>query len=165
MKSRKTIVFIIATLVLAGGLLCYVNYRNRINGNQPYEPSYPAPDPHQGTFVSDHGTMEFNGDGKTVKLDFDSYLSGLTGLPEGPQQGTYVFLSGDLPPNGSVEVRYDTAHELKLTVGENNTVIELGIVNNDGKTTTSGVGTVTEDRIPLVFTGNGEFISVVFTKK
>ena len=165
MKNRKIIVFIFAALLLAGGLLWYMNYRNRGNGNQPYEPSYPAPDPHQGTFVCDHGTMEFNGDGKTVKIDFDSYLSELTGFPQGPQQGTYVFLSGDLPPHGSVDVRYDTAHELKLTVGEINTVIELGIVNSDGKTTSSGVGTVTEDRIPLVFVGNGEFISVVFTKK
>ena len=69
---------------------------------------------HDGVFVSDHGTMTFNGDGKTVKVDIDDELAQLMGLSTGSFEGTYVFLSGYLPPVGSVDVRYDVAHELEF---------------------------------------------------
>ena len=88
------------------------------NGNRPYEPDTPAPAPHEGTFVSDHGTMTFNGDGKTVVLDLDEDLAGRLGLPAGQQQAAYEFRSGNLPPHGYVDVRYDVAMTFWLTVGE-----------------------------------------------
>ena len=88
------------------------------NGNMPYEPDTPAPAPHEGVFVSDHGTMTFNGDGESVLLDFDEALAGRLGLPAGAQAAAYEFRSGNLPPHGYVPVRYDTAMTFWLTVGE-----------------------------------------------
>ena len=86
--------------------------------NRPYEPDTPAPSPHDGVFVSDHGTMTFNGDGETVLLDFDGDLAGWLGLPAGERAAAYEFRSGDLPPHGYVPVRYDTAMTFWITVGE-----------------------------------------------
>ncbi len=133
-------------------------------GNRPYEPDTPAPAPHSGTFTSDHGSLRFDGDGKTVEYDFDAELSALTGLPEGKHEGTYAFLSGDLPPNGSVPVRYDTAHELRIAAGEDTAVIPLGLAAEDGKSAAVGVNVVTPERIPLLFTAEGGSFSVVFVK-
>ena len=102
MKKR---VLILAALLLLCGCLC-----GCVHENKPYDPGTPEPDPHDGLFASEHGSLRFNGDGKTVVIDFDEYLAGLTGLPAGEAEGSCVFLSGDLPPHGSVEVRYDTAY-------------------------------------------------------
>ena len=132
--------------------------------NFPYEPDTPAPAPHDGVFVSEHGTMRFGGDGERVTVDFDEELAAWCGLPEGEQEGTYVFLSGDLPPHGSMPVRYDVAHELELTVGGQRAVIQLGIAAEDGRTATSGLDMVTPERIPLLFSGE-HFFSVVFQKE
>ncbi len=130
--------------------------------NYPYEPDTPAPAPHDGLFVSEHGSMRFNGDNQTVMIDFDKDLSKLTGLPEGEQTGTYVFLGGNLPPNGSFPVRYDIAHDMQHTVGEKTAVIDRGLASADGKTGQAGVNIVTPERIPMLFSGEGGFYSVVF---
>ena len=61
-----------------------------------------------------------------------SELAKLTGLPQGEHKATYVFLSGELPPNGSVPVRYDVAHELRISVGMRSAVIEMGLAAADG---------------------------------
>ncbi len=132
--------------------------------NIPYEPNTPAPAPHNGVFVSEHGKIEFGGDGETLRYDLDEELSGWIGLPAGEQEGTYVFLSGDLPPHGSMPVRYDTAHEIQITVNGQSATIQLGIAAEDGRTASSGVGTVTTTRIPMLFHDN-EFFSVVFRKE
>ena len=132
--------------------------------NIPYEPDTPAPSPHEGVFVSEHGTMRFQGDGEHVTVAFDEELAGWCGLPAGEQEGTYRFLSGNLPPHGSMPIRYDVAHELEITVGGQGAVIQLGIAAEDGKTASSGVDTVTPERIPLLFSGDG-FFSVVFLKE
>lgn len=131
-------------------------------GNMPYEPDTPAPAAHDGLFVSEHGSMRFSGDGTGVELDFDAELAGLTGLPEGKQTGSYVFLSGDLPPHGSMPVRYDTAHELQIDAGGVSAVIDMGIASADGKTAESGVNTVTPERIPMLFHGDSGFFDVTF---
>ena len=70
-----------------------------------------------------------------------------------------------LPPHGSVSVRYDTAHEMKLTVGGKSVVLKLGVPSADGKSFQVGIDTVTPERIPLVFTGEEGKISVLFEKK
>ncbi|MBR5754491.1 MAG: hypothetical protein IKX97_01530, partial [Erysipelotrichaceae bacterium] len=107
-KSLRIMLAVLAVLALVFGAVCYTRYRQQVKlDNYPYEPDTPAPDPHTGTFVSEYGTMTFNGDGKTVVLDIDGELAGLAGLPEGKNEGTYIFLSGDLPPHGSMEIRYD----------------------------------------------------------
>ncbi len=162
MSSRKVIAVVLAFLLTATFMMgCGVGAGSP---NMPYEPDTPAPDPHNGVFVSDHGTMEFNGDGKTVIADFDSELAGLLGLPEGKQELTYVFLSGDLPPGGSVEVRYDVAHELRLSGADTSVVVDMAIVSEDGSTATMGIDTVTPERIPMFFRVDGERKNVIFTR-
>ena len=139
---------------------------NPVSGqdNYPYEPDTPAPSAHEGSFVSDHGTMVFNGDGESVMIDFDRELAELTGLAEGTWKGTYAFLSGDLPPHGSFPVRYDIAHEMRITVGEQSAVIDMGIASEDGSTGQVGVNVVTPERIPMLFSGDG-FFNVEFRKE
>ena len=133
--------------------------------NMPYEPDTPAPPEHNGTFVSEHGTMTFNGDGQSVKVDFDDYLTELIGLSESSFDGEYAFLSGYLPPAGSVEVRYDVAHELELRNGEERFVVQVGMASEDGSTATVGTGMVTQERIPLLFEIDDKNVTVVFEKK
>ena len=89
----------------------------------------------------------------------------LTGLSEGKQTGSYVFLSGDLPPHGSMPVRYDTAHELQINVGDQSAVIDMGIAAEDGKTAQSGVNTVTPVRIPMLFREADRFFDVTFLRE
>ena len=146
--ARGLLLLLSAALLFCGG--CGTAGEPELD-NYPYEPDTPAPAAHDGVFVSEHGSMRFNGDGESVVIDFDPYLAELTGLPEGEQEGTYVFLSGDLPPFGSMPVRYDTAHEFALTVGEASVVIDAGIASEDGRTAQVGVDVVTPERIPLLF--------------
>ena len=135
------------------------------NGNKPYEPDIPVPAPHNGVFSSNHGSLRFNGDGESVTMDLDAYLAGLTGLPEGEHSGTYAFLSGELPPNGSVPVRYDAAHELRITTEGRSAVIEMGVAAEDGSSAQAGVGTVTPERIPMLFWEDGKCFDILFCKE
>ena len=140
-----------AVLLCAGILLCAAGCGGpgHLHINQPYEPDTPAPSPHDGVFVSAHGTMTFNGDGETVLLDFDEDLAQRVGLPAGEQKAVYTFCSGNLPPHGYVPVRYDAAMTLWFTVGEGDgavtVMIEVGKVV-DGKFYT-GVECTEADRI------------------
>lgn len=134
--------------------------------NYPYEPDTPEPDPHDGLFTSEHGTLLFNGDGETVEMDIDDELSGLIGLPAGRYKAEYCFLTGELPPHGSMPTRYDVAHELSLSADGKTVVVEVGIASEDGSTATVGTNMVTPDRIPFLFRdGNGKRFTVMFTKK
>ena len=152
---RKLILILAALALLCG---C-------VHENKPYDPGTPAPAAHDGLFTSEHGSLRFNGDGMTVTIDFDEELAKLTGLPAGETEGRYVFLSGDLPPHGRVEVRYDTAFELKLSAGETSAVVELGEPSQDGKSWHSFLGMVTPEKIPLVVRSDAESIFVVFVKQ
>lgn len=80
-------------------------------------------------------------------------------------EGTYVFLSGNLPPNGSFPVRYDIAHELQLTEDGKSVVINAGLASEDGKSGQVGVNIVTPEWIPMLFDEDGSFFSVVFEKQ
>ena len=133
--------------------------------NMPYEPDTPAPPAHNGAFVSEHGTMTFNGDGQAVKIDFDDYLTELIGLSESSFDGEYTFLSGYLPPAGSVDVRYDVAHELEIRNGEERVVVRVGMASEDGSTATVGTGMVTPERIPLLLEVDEKNVTVAFEKK
>ncbi len=143
-------------------LLVFLCSACSVADNSPSDPGTPAPAAHDGTFVSEHGTMQFNGDGERVVIEFDAGLAELTGLPEGRQEGSYVFLSGDLPPHGSYPVRYDTAHELRITVGEQSAVINMGIAAEDGSHGYVGVNMVTPERIPMLFRNEGGFFCITF---
>ena len=158
---KKNILLAFVVLLLCGG--CHPGFPEP--ENRPYEPDTPAPAPHDGVFRSEHGVMRFNGDGESSVIDFDAELSALTGLPEGECGGTYEFLSGELPPLGSMPVRYDVAHELRISAGGKTSVVQLGLVLEDGKSCQSGTGTVTETRIPLVTNVYGRFRGTFFLKE
>ncbi|MBQ2658944.1 MAG: hypothetical protein IJF87_10310 [Erysipelotrichaceae bacterium] len=165
-KGLRIVGIILLAVLLLIVLLFYVDRKQREQlDNYPYEPDTPAPDPHDGTFVSQHGTMTFNGDGESLVFNFDEELAGLAGLPAGEQNGTYVFLSGDLPPHGSVDVRYDIAHEWRISLGDTSVVIDLGLASKDGSTAQVGVDMVTDTRIPMLFQKDGKFFSVIFEKE
>ena len=161
MKNIKRI--ILAAVVLLAAVIFYVLFVRspRDNGNYPAVPDTPAPAPHSGLFVSDHGSLEFNGDGSTVIIDLDPELAELSGLPEGKQEGTYTFLSGNLPPHGSFDIRYDAAHEIRLTAGDISVVIDLGIVT-EGGTVQKYLQMVTPESIPMVLYKDGKPAAVVF---
>ncbi len=162
MKYIKRILLIAAALLVCAVCLYVVFVRNTNDGgNYPAVPDTPVPDPHSGLFVSEYGSMEFNGDGTTVIIDFQPELAELSGLPEGRQEGTYTFLSGNLPPHGSFDIRYDAAHELRLTVGETSVVVRIGIITESG-TVQVGLQTVTPEKIPTVFFKDDSPIGVVF---
>ena len=161
MKKMSVLLWLTAFVFLCCG--CGVS-GSRLD-NAPYEPDTPVPAAHEGTFTSDHGKMIFSGDGEHIEIDFDKTLSELTGLPEELTESEYIFLSGDLPPHGSMPVRYDTAHEMQITAGEHTAVIEMGIAAEDGKTAQAGIGTVTSERIPMLFTENGVMFTIVFEKE
>ena len=154
-------ILLAVVLLAAAGIYVMVDRYPRDNGNYPPEPDTPVPDPHNGLFVSDHGSMEFNGDGSTIIIDFDTELAELSGLSEGRQEGTYTFLSGVLPPHGSFDIRYDAAHELRITVGDKSTVIRIGTVTESGTVQVS-LQTVTPEKIPTVFYKDDTPVGVVF---
>ncbi|MBR4470009.1 MAG: hypothetical protein IKS54_01665 [Erysipelotrichaceae bacterium] len=165
MKRKGFLIFAIVLTVLLGCFGYYYFSRPRGLDNYPYEPDTPQPDPHNGTFYSDDGIMVFNGDGESIVLSVDPRLAALTGLPEGEHEGTYVFLSGDLPPHGSMPIRYDVAHELMITINDESYVLDVGREAEDGKTGTVGVGIVREDFIPILIHRDGFFLEVDFVKQ
>lgn len=165
-KGLRIVGIILLAVLLLIVLLFYVDRKQREQlDNYPYEPDTPAPDPHDGTFVSQHGKMTFNGDGESLVFNFDEELAELAGLPVGEQTGTYVFLSGNLPPHGSIDVRYDIAHEWQISLDDTSVVIDLGEASADGSTASVGINTVTDTRIPLLFKKNGKFFNVIFEKE
>ena len=162
MKHMKRILLILTALLVCAACFYMLFLRSpRDGGNYPAVPDTPAPDPHNGLFVSEYGSMEFNGDGTTVIIDFGPELADMSGLPEGRQEGTYTFLSGDLPPHGSFEIRYDAAHELRITIGDDSVVIRVGIITVSG-TVQVGLQTVTPEMIPTVFYKDDSPVGVVF---
>ena len=166
MQKTKWIIPRVLALILilsCAGILTSCS-GNGSGDNYPYEPDTPAPDPHEGMFVSAHGSMAFNGDGESVTINFDEELADLLGLPSGEQSGKYVFLSGELPPHGSVPVRYDVAHELRLTIGDQSVMVGMGLAAADGSTAQVGVGVVTPERIPMLF-HDGKSFDIVFNKQ
>ena len=120
-----------------------------VRSNYPYEPDTPAPAPHEGTFVSDNGTMTFNGDGESVIIDFDEVLAEAVWLPAGRQEASYQFLSGDIPPHRKIPIRYDVAMYISITVDDSSSVLAVGLVGENGSKST-GTGCTTADRITFI---------------
>ncbi len=65
-----------------------------------------------GTYVSEHGSLTFNGDGRSVTLEIGEEFAASSGLPEGTNEGTYVFLFRN------EEWRYDKAETFRIMIGE-----------------------------------------------
>ena len=165
MKTKFYLMLSAALMLLCVGCAQSSQGNNEILDNYPYEPDTPAPAAHEGVFISEHGKMTFSGDGENLVIDFDEELASLTGLPRGEHEAVYVFLSGNLPPHGSFPVRYDTAHELQITVSGKTVVIDMGLAAENGSTGTTGVDTVTPERIPMLFHNDAGFFDVEFLKE
>lgn len=138
-------------------------------GNRPYEPDTPSPAPHDGKFVSDFGTMTFNGDGKTVIIDFDKELAGRLGLPDGEQQAQYEFRSGYMSPVGYVDVRYDVAMTFWITVGsgDDSVTVMVDIGKYEDGNFYTGTDCTTAERITFFVDkadGSGDCEPVDFLK-
>ena len=103
---KKAIVSIVfAALLLI--LLCACG-----RSDQPPDPGTPEPSAHSGVFASEYGTMTFNGDGESVVFDFTPKLAEATGLPDGEQNGSYVFLF----QHG--KWRYDKAERFRVSASD-----------------------------------------------
>lgn len=166
MRRRQKLRLLYLTLAAAFLLM---GCQRAVYDNRPYEPDTPAPSPHEGTFTSEYGSMVFNGDGETVTIDFREDLAERLNLPAGEQAATYQFYSGFLPPHGYVDIRYDAAMNLQITVGEGESarsaMIEVGEYK-DGKFY-SGVNCVTADRITFfveALAGSGDREAIDFLK-
>ena len=81
--KKKLIILLSAVLALCSLAACRTE--------KPPEEETPAPPAHSGTFVSEYGTLEFNGDGESVKVKFTSELAEAAGMPENEFDGTYAF--------------------------------------------------------------------------
>ena len=100
---KKTIIFL-ATVAIALLTGCATE--------QPPAAYSTEPPAHSGKFVSEYGSMTFNGDGESVIIDFQSELAEATGLPTGAAEGQYVFTF----QQGMY--RYDKADGFDLIIGE-----------------------------------------------
>lgn len=98
------IVMLLMTAFLAG---CFTD-------DSPPSDGTPAPPAHNGVFSSDYGTMTFNGDGKTITIDFNEEFAEKTGVPAGKTECNYVFLFHN------EMYRYDKAEYFRIIIGEKN---------------------------------------------
>ena len=82
--------------------------------DSPPSDGTPSPLAHDGVFSSDYGTMTFNGDGKTITIDFNEEFAEKTGVPAGKTECNYVFLFHN------EMYRYDKAEYFRIIIGEKN---------------------------------------------
>ena len=102
---RKRLLLLLAACLLV--FLCACG-----NQDTPPDPGTPEPPAHAGVFTSEYGTMTFNGDGESITFDFTPELQEATGLPDGEQSGSYVFLF----QHG--QWRYDKAERFRITASD-----------------------------------------------
>ena len=94
-------------------LMCILLFCTACGANDmPPDSSLPEPDPHDGVFTSEYGTMTFNGDGESITFDFTPELAEATGLPGGEQSGSYVFLFQHK------QWRYDKAERFRVVAAD-----------------------------------------------
>ena len=99
---KKIVILIVAIIALLTGCAT----------EQPPAADSAEPPAHNGKFVSEYGSMTFNGDGESVTIDFLPELAEATGLPTGAAEGRYVFTF----QQGMY--RYDKADGFELIIGE-----------------------------------------------
>ena len=103
--SRKKFLIILLMCILLFCTACGAR-------DLPPDSSLPEPDPHNGVFTSEYGTMTFNGDGESITFDFTQELAEATELPSGEQNGSYVFLFQHK------QWRYDKAERFRIAVSD-----------------------------------------------
>jgi hypothetical protein len=165
MRVLTTLLFMITLVFMTG---CGEKAEPFVDKNMPYEPDTPAPNPHEGVFASEHGTMTFSGDGENVVIDFDKELSEYLELPEGKQEARYFFMTGILPPHGKMPIRYDVAHEFQIIAGEgeNRKAVDIEIGEFRDGSFSTGTNCTTADRITFFvdLDKNGDWEAVDFLK-
>ena len=105
----KTFRSVSALAVIAALLLCLSACAKSNDG--PPDPGTPEPAPLDGTFVCELGTLVFNGDGKSVTVDFSGEMEEI--IPDGEM--TYYFKWDNFGL-----CRYDVASVFQLSGGEKN---------------------------------------------
>lgn len=100
MRQRKRLFLLLAAILLMFLTAC--------GNDTPPDDGTPEPPAHDGVFTSEYGIMIFNGDGKSITFDFIPELAEATGLPDGEQSGSYVFLF----QHG--QWRYDKAERFRI---------------------------------------------------
>ena len=104
---KRAVGLIISVLLLFTLAACGVR-------ETPPDDGTPDPPPFSGAFVSEYGTMTFNGDGQSISAEFADSFAELSGLPKGKIEGSYVFLFG----HG--KWRCDKAEYFRIIVGDKN---------------------------------------------
>lgn len=100
---KKTLIFlVVAAIALLTGCVTA----------QPPAADSPEPPAHSGTFVSEYGSMTFNGDGESITVCFEDTFAAEAGFPLGECEGTYVFKFQQKA------YRYDKAEYLCIYIGE-----------------------------------------------
>ena len=107
MRTKWKFVTFVLTAVLLSVLLagCF-------SDDSPPDDGTPAPSKLNGVFSSEYGTLEFNGDGRSIKVQINEEFAKLSGLPAGKSEGTYVFLFHN------EEYRYDKAEYFRIMIGD-----------------------------------------------
>ena len=90
MRARRILALLLC-LVIAAVAAVIIIQKVTDHGNSPPDPGTPVPDPHTGYFESELGSMTFNGDGKSVTIEFDDLIARDTGLPPGKHDAEYYF--------------------------------------------------------------------------
>ena len=98
----------------------------------PNHDDIPDAEPLNGKFVSDHGTMIFDGDGESVTLELDSEIAADIGLPEGIYDAKYclyeiVNMGGYLKCDN-----YNTADVMYFNLDREGTEKEAWVSVGDG---------------------------------
>lgn len=77
-------------------------------GDAPPDDGSPEPPALAGVYSCVYGSLTFNGDGRSVAMDFTGEFAALSGLPSDQSEGTYVFLFHN------EEWRYDKAEYFRV---------------------------------------------------
>lgn len=107
---KKTVILIAAAIALLTGCAT----------EQPPPADSPEPPTHSGKFVSEYGSMTFNGDGESITICFEDSFAAESGFPCGECEGTYAFKFHQKT------YRYDKAEYLNIYIGEK----EFSLRNN-----------------------------------
>ena len=132
---KKFLIIALAALLCAATVGC--------GSEPPPEDGTPTPANLNGAFqCRGFGRFIFNGDGQTIEMKVTEELSEATGLPEGLNDGTYVFLfDGGL-------WRYDKADTLQVNIAD--TTYRMACV--PGGTNEKKITLLSEDSRELIFT-------------
>ena len=107
---KKIVILIAAAIALLTGCAT----------EQPPLADSPEPPTHSGKFVSEYGSMTFNGDGESITICFEDSFAAESGFPCGECEGTYAFKFHQKT------YRYDKAEYLNIYIGEK----EFSLRNN-----------------------------------